>query len=196
VFRLTRPSADEVAAFLASRRGASFSYAEVGATRAGVAPAGYVADRTRVRLGTGRDAYVAAVAALRAWRMTTLGWATLHPAGAAIAPGVEVAMVVRHLGVWSLNPCRLVYVDDNEVAGGARRTAFAYGTLPSHAAAGEERFAVEWDAADDAVWYDLSAFSRPAHPLVRLGRPFARRLQRRFARDSAAAMVAAVRGAR
>jgi uncharacterized protein (UPF0548 family) len=90
----------------------------------------------------------------------------------------------------------VVYAVD-EVVGGrdaVHRVAFAYGTLPGHAAAGEERFAVEWHRADDAVWYDLSAFSRPRHPLMRLGRPLARRQQRRFGRDSARAMAAAVAG--
>ena len=46
---------------------------------------------------------------------------------------------------------------------------------------------------DGSVWYVLSRFSRPRHPLARLMRPYARRLQRRFARMSGAAMQAAVR---
>ena len=73
-----------------------------------------------------------------------------------------------------------------------RRTGFAYGTLPAHAEIGEERFAVEWQLADDSVWYDLYAFSRPGHLLARLGYPIARRLQRRFARESKQAMLDAV----
>ena len=72
------------------------------------------------------------------------------------------------------------------------RFGFAYGTLPGHAESGEERFLVEWDRADDAVWYDILAFSRPRHPLARLGYPLTRRTQRRFARDSAAAIRQAV----
>jgi uncharacterized protein (UPF0548 family) len=51
---------------------------------------------------------------------------------------------------------------------------------------------VGWDEADDAVWYDILAFSRPQQFLARLGYPLARRLQKRFARDSAAAMRRAV----
>ena len=63
-----------------------------------------------------------------------------------------------------------------------------------HAAweSGEERFTVAWHE-DDAVWYDILAFSRPNHFLARLGYPLVRRLQKRFARDSAAAMKRAVR---
>jgi uncharacterized protein (UPF0548 family) len=56
---------------------------------------------------------------------------------------------------------------------------------------GEERFSIEWHS-DDAVWYDLLAFSRPGHWLIWLGYPCARRLQRRFALASLAAMVRAV----
>ena len=42
------------------------------------------------------------------------------------------------------------------------------------------------------MWYDILAFSRPRQLLARLGYPFARRLQKHFARDSAAAMRRAV----
>jgi uncharacterized protein (UPF0548 family) len=196
VFRLTRPDARALDRFLAAQRGAPFTYAEVGATR-GPAPPGYAADRNRVRLGTGAAAYARAVGALRAWRMTSLGWASVRPAGAPLEPGTTVAVVVRHYGFWSAHACRVVYAFDEEddgPAGPVRRFGFAYGTLPGHAAAGEERFAVEWHRADDGVWYDLYAFSRPRHPLARLGGPLARRQQRRFGRDSKRAMVDAVAG--
>jgi uncharacterized protein (UPF0548 family) len=194
VFRLTRPGAAEVAAFLAGQREARLTYPEVGATRDGAPPSGYAVDRSRVLLGSGPAAFARAEAALRAWRMATLGWAAIQPPDAPIAPGVTVAMLVRHYGLWSLNACRLIYVLDDET-NDVRRVGFGYGTLPAHAAVGEERFAVEWTRADDRVWYDLYAFSRPGHLLTRLGYPLARRLQRRFGRDSKAAMVAAVRGA-
>ena len=69
-----------------------------------------------------------------------------------------------------------------------RKFGFAYGTLPDHAESGEEKFIVEWNEADDAVCYDILAFSRPNQFLARLGYPLIRRLQKRFAQDSAAAM--------
>jgi uncharacterized protein (UPF0548 family) len=92
--------------------------------------------------------------------------------------------------VWWLNACRIVYAVDE--MGPVCRFGFAYGTLPGHAESGEERFLVEWDRADDDVWYDIIAFSRPNHLLARLGYPLTRRTQKRFARDSAAAMRKAV----
>jgi hypothetical protein len=57
--------------------------------------------------------------------------------------------------------------------------------------AGRSALASEWHS-DDTVWYDLLAFSRPGHWLIWLGYPCIRRLQRRFALASLAAMVRAV----
>ena len=63
-----------------------------------------------------------------------------------------------------------------------------------HAERGEERFLVEHDRRSGAVSYSVLAFSRPSHPLAWLGYPFARLLQRRFARDSREAMRRATSG--
>lgn len=194
MFRLTRPDARDVAAFLAAQRDAPWSYAEVDATR-GAAPAGYTVDRTRVRLGTGAAVFARALEALRAWRMLSLGWAQVQPADAPQEPGTTVAIVVHHYGFWSMHACRVVRAfDDTVLEGGlpVRRVGFAYGTLPAHAARGEERFTIEWRYADDVVVFEVLAYSQPAHPLAYLGRPLARRQQRRFGRDARRAMVAAV----
>jgi uncharacterized protein (UPF0548 family) len=193
-FRLTRPTARELDALLAARGDAPFTYADVGATR-GPTPAGYTVDRRRVRLGTGAETWARAVDALRQWRMTTLGWTSTYPPQAPQEAGTAVAMVVRHYGFHSVNLCRIAYTFDGiarEGGGMVHRLGFAYGTLPQHAASGEERFELSWHRADDQVWYELTAFSRPRHPLARLGYPLARRQQRRFGRHSAGAMVDAV----
>lgn len=189
-FRLTRPAPSEIADFVASQRGAEFTYREVGETRRGAGPAGYVVDHNRVQLGRGAEAFQRGLDALRAWRMLTHGWSSIHPAHAPIATGTTVAVLVHHYGFWSLNACRIVYVFDDEVDG-TRRRGFAYGTLPSHGAVGEERFSIEWQHEDDSVWYDMYAFSRPAHVMLRLAHPFARALQRRFARHAMRAMQCA-----
>lgn len=65
-----------------------------------------------------------------------------------------VAVLIRLYGWW-LNTSRIVYVIDDEEgdAGAVRRFGFAYGTLPAHAEAGEERFCVEIElAAADLVF--------------------------------------------
>jgi len=92
--------------------------------------------------------------------------------------------------IWILNACRIVYVIDD--TGPTDIFGFAYGTLPGHVERGEERFSVQWNYADDSVWYDILAFSRPNHWLARLGYPYVRRLQKRFARASQQAMLSAV----
>lgn len=190
MFLFREPSEGRIEDFLNGQREASFSYAEVGASREGAAAVGgYTVDHGRARLGAGEATFHRAVVALRRWRMFDLGW--VRAAGEPpIEVGTTVAVVGEHYGFWSLNACRIVY--RVEEVGEVRRYGFAYGTLPEHAARGEERFTVEWNRVDGSVWYDLYAFSRPRHPLARLGYPFGRTLQRRFARDSKRAMVRAV----
>jgi uncharacterized protein (UPF0548 family) len=149
-----------------------------------------VVDRTRVKLGEGEAVFRAARAALEQWGQFRLGWAEAGPTDTPIKPGAVVAVVARVLGLWWANACRIVYTVDE--VGPVTRFGFAYGTLPDHTESGEERFLIEWDRATGAVQYDILAFSRPRHPLARLGYPLARRTQKRFSRDSAAAMRKAV----
>ncbi|MBA2691056.1 MAG: DUF1990 domain-containing protein [Rubrobacter sp.] len=178
---LQRPSEERLRSFLRNRKDAPFSYGEVGASKAG-ATEGYVVDHSRAELGEGEGTFECAIEALRKWRMFDLGWAGVFPPEAPIEAGAVVGVVARPFGLWSVNPCRIVYVINEE-----RRFGFAYGTLPGHAARGEERFTVE-RGNGDSVHYDILAFSRPG-PLMKLGYPFARSLQRRFARDSLRAMT-------
>ncbi|HUG91829.1 MAG TPA: DUF1990 domain-containing protein [Planctomycetaceae bacterium] len=190
MFVLRRPTGPAIGEFLERRRTARFTYADVGGTNHGPPP-GYTVDHNRIRLGTGPDLFAAACDALRAWDMFRIGWLELVPGGVPIEEGRCVAVLVRRFGVWSLNPCRIVYVVDE--SGPVERFGFAYGTLPGHIERGEERFTVEWNRADGSVWYDIDAFSRPQHPLARIANIYVRRLQRRFACDSLATMAAAVR---
>lgn len=182
MFLIREPSEAKVRDFIAAQSPLPFSYPEVGATREGAPPEGYAVDRYRVRLGEGEEAYRRAVEALRAWRQFDLGWAEIAPPGAPIEVGTTVAVLANHYGFWSLNSARVVYLVES--TNRAERFGFAYGTLPGHGERGEERFFVERDRESGSVHYDVLAFSRPNHPLAWLGYPFARALQRRFARDS------------
>jgi uncharacterized protein (UPF0548 family) len=190
MWSLRKPSAESTRRFLAAQSKLDFSYPAVGAT-ADQPPAGFVVDRTRVKLGEGEPVFQAAKDALRRWRQFDLGWLEAWPPETPIRTGEVVAIVARAAGPWSLNACKIVYVVDE--SGPVSRFGLAYGTLPGHAARGEERFLVEWDRADNSAWYDILAFSRPNHFLTRLGYPFVRRTQKRFGRGSAAAMLSAVR---
>lgn len=194
VWSLARPSARRIAQFLEEERGRPLTYAVAGRTRDEAllsegAPAGFVLDHNRQRLGEGAPAFQAAKTALRAWTMFPRPWTAIEPAPAPALEGAVVAVLIHAMGAWWLNSARVLYVIDEP-----RRFGFAYGTLPGHAECGEERFLVE-QLADGGVWYDLRAFSRPRYWAARLGYPVTRALQRRFARESKAAMVAAVAAA-
>ena len=186
---LRKPSAESIRPFLEAQAKLPFSYAAVGAT-AETPPAGYVVDRTRIKLGEGEAVFRSAIAALRRWEQFNLGWVEAWPADTPIQKGEVVAVMGRAVGVWWLNACRVVYVVDE--AGPISKVGFAYGTLPGHVESGEERFLIEWDREKNGVWYDILAFSRPHQFSARLGYPVVRRLQKRFGRDSAASMLRAV----
>ncbi len=195
MFLLTRPSDDQITAFLARQQGAAFSYAQVGQSKSLTAPAGFVVDHNRARLGCGEADFRKAQAAVRAWQMFAIDWLRLCWPQTPIAAGEMVGVLARHFGLWSLNPCRIVYVVD-EKESQIERYGFAYGTLTEHAESGEECFVVEWDHQTGEVWSDLWAFSRPKHGLAKGGYPVARWMQRRFAAESKSAMVRAVDGRR
>jgi len=186
---LCKPSTEATYRFLTAQARLDFTYSAVGATGA-TPPVGYVVDHTRIKLGEGEAVFTAAKVALESWRQFDLGWAEAWPRETPIRPGEAVAVVARAAGLWWLNACRIVYVVDE--AGPIAKFGFAYGTLPAHAGSGEERFQIEWDRGAGDVWYDILAFSRPQHLLARLGYPMVRRMQKRFGRESGAAMLRAV----
>lgn len=187
---LRKPSAEFMRRFLTAQSELSLTYRPTGET-ATVPPAGYNVDRTRVRLGEGEPVFRSAVAALQRWEQFRLGWVEAWPPDTPLQVGAVLAVIGRAVGLWWLNACRIVYVVDEQAAN--PRFGFAYATLPGHVESGEERFLVEWRQDDDSVWFEIRAFSRPNHWLPRLGYPLVRRLQKRFGRESAAAMLHAVR---
>jgi uncharacterized protein (UPF0548 family) len=192
MFSLRKPSIGPIRRFLKRQAVLDFSYPAVGAT-ATSPPAGYVTDRTRIMLGSGEPIFLAAKAALQRWAHFRLGWVELWSPETPIQSGEVVAIMAWTAGLWTLNCCRIVYVVD--VSGPVRKFGFAYGTLPGHVESGEELFQIEWDQDTNSVWYNILAFSRPNHFLTRLCYPLVRHTQKRFGRDSAAAMFIAVNSA-
>ena len=191
MFFPTKPSLTRVREVIAAHSDVPFSYPEVGATRTNP-PSGYTLDHNRVQLGVGKECFDQAVDAIRSWKQFDLGWVQAAPDDTPIKVDAAVAVVARHMGFWSLNVSRIVYIIEEQ--GPVEKFGFAYGTLKSHVERGEERFTVEWNRADDSVWYDILAFSRPNFRLIQLGKPYARRLQKRFAKDSLKRMLAVVKG--
>ena len=189
MFLRHKPSQEMVSQFIRSQRELPFTYSQTGATEEGPGPAGFYVDHNRTKLGQAPETFRKAVTALQHWKQFDLGWVSIVPSHTPIAVGAVVAVQAHTFGVWSLNACRIVYVVDETEP--VKRFGFAYGTLPDHVECGEERFMIE-QQADGSVFYDIFAFSRPRQLLVRMGVPIARRLQRRFVRDSLAAMIRAV----
>ena len=104
-----------------------------------------------------------------------LAWQVQARSGLRVAASstpIAVDTVVElHLGPLRI-PCRVVSVVNEP-----RRRGFAYGTLPGHPERGEEAFVVE-HRPDGAVDLTVSAFSRPATRLARLGGPLSTGAQR------------------
>jgi len=84
----------------------------------------------------------------------------------------SVVLMRWGLGALSLRiPCRVL-----EVVEEPRRRGFTYGTLPGHPEAGEERFLLE-HLDDGRILFTITAFSRPASALAKLGGPISRAAQ-------------------
>lgn len=157
----------------------SFTYPEVGAT-AGPLPAGYRHVRETRRIGRGAEDLETAAERLMTWCMHRL-------AGVVKTQGVDRAepdgVVSFRFGPIRLR-CRVVYVADEPLERG-----FAYGTLAQHPECGEERFVVSMDRSTEEVWATITAFSRPANVMVKLGDPVARRVQTYMTRRYLRALV-------
>lgn len=129
MFFLKRPEPEFIHAFLAGQENCLFSYSQ-GASR-GEAPKGYMVDHNRIRLGNGAECFEGAVRAVRRWKMFEMPWVALCRPDTPITTGTSVAVLVTHIGVWSLNAARIVYVIEEH--GTRERFGFAYGTLKEHA---------------------------------------------------------------
>ena len=190
MFLTHRPSADEIERFVDASRALPLSYEPVGLAHTG--GPGFRVDEEIAHVGAGAAAFSRATVALTEWAHFALGWVEIFPTRAPITEGTVVAVVVRHLGFWSLNGCRVLY----RTGDGNTTFGFGYGTLTNHAESGEEIFEVRLEPTSGEVTYRIRAVSRPRAPLARLGYPITRRLQARFRRDSARAVRRAVEAGR
>lgn len=162
------------------------TYPEIGAT-AGDLPAGYHLLHRRYLIGRDGDAFERAAAALLTWRVHRRAGLRI-PETPSAATGVEVRMRLG-VGPAALRiPCRVVYTVDEP-----DRRGFAYGTLPGHPEAGEERFTVERDDHGGVVFAVL-AFSRPGRWFTSAAGPAAWVVQRLAVDRYGRAAAALVRG--
>ena len=184
MFLARRPSQETIDRFLSDSQDLPLSYGPIGIVKTETARTSL--DELTVAIGRGETDFARARAALIAWKQFDIGWVETFPREAPVAVGTVVAVLIRHLGFWSLNGCRVLYtvgtMDD------AARFGFAYGTLTNHAESGEELFEVFVNPQTDDVMYRIRARSCPQAALARIGQPIVRVLQARFRRDSAATM--------
>jgi uncharacterized protein (UPF0548 family) len=190
MFTFFEPSETEIDDFFTRQKDLPFSYLEIGASKDRI-PDNYPVNHHRIRIGNGAQTFDRAKKAIDDWTMYKLDWTRVYPPKTPINIGESVCIVVNHGFCWSINSCRIIYVL-NEYNESTKRYGFAFGTLPGHSETGEERFTVEWNRADDSVFYELLSFARPQHILAHIGFPFVTFFQRKFARDSGESMLNAV----
>jgi uncharacterized protein (UPF0548 family) len=182
MFLVRRPSREAIDRFVRDSQELPLSYGPIGIVN-GETPCRDL-DEAIVTIGRGRTDFDRASAALIAWKQFDIGWVETFPRHAPVEVGTVVAVLIRHLGFWSLNGCRVLYN-----VGGDGRFGYAYGTLTNHAESGEELFDVFLDPESDEVRYRIRATSQAQAALTHIGQPIVRAFQARFRRDSAAAMT-------
>ncbi len=159
---------------LSTLRELPLTYAEVGAT-ATTLPAGYHHLDLTAPIGRGRQRFEQAGEAGVRWGMHPGGGGGVRVGVASDVAEVGAVALVR-LGLMTA-PCRVVYVVNEP-----DRRGFAYGTLAGHPESGEELFAVRYDPADETVYAQVRAFSRPATWWTKIAGPVGRLTQRVIAK--------------
>lgn len=187
MFLVRRPGHREIAEFIARSRNLPLSYDPTGIAKE--SSPGFKVDEAMAVIGHGMRVFERARSALTEWKHFELGWVRVFPRRAPAESDTVVAVLVHHLGFWSLNGCRVVYsLDDSTTC------EFAYGTLINHAEMGEEIFEVVLKPESEEVIYRIRAVSKARAVLARIGYPYTRFCQSRFRRGSIAAMRRAVAG--
>jgi uncharacterized protein (UPF0548 family) len=193
VFRFGKPTTTQIETAIAeaASRPAEGSrwFESVGRLKEQKIPFGYAHDFASLPIGSGETIFAAARDAFAGWKQFDLGWVRVANHEADLALGQIVAVEVRTLALWSLNLSRIVQTINSPTQFG-----FVYATTPAHAEQGEELFLLNFDPLTESVTYLLEAISRPRNVLARLGYPFTRKMQHRFARESLARMRDVVRG--
>ncbi len=125
MFLARRPSPELIDWFLRESQDLPLSYGPAGLVHA--VTVHHDLDEATVAIGHGQADFERARAALIGWKQFDIGWAELFPHPAPVAAGTVVAVLIRHLGFWSLNGCRVLYHAGDET--NPTRFGYAYGTL-------------------------------------------------------------------
>lgn len=186
MFRWRKPDSDVLQRFLAEE-----ARCDLGEVSDNWRSRGIVRHETRLVLGTGEPLFHAAVQGLRRWEQFQLPWAHVWPTDTPLEVGATMAILGAAVGGWWVNACRIV--QRIEAFTPRRQFGFVNRALPNHVMRGAERFLIEWNPDTDAVTYTIMAESQVRNPFLGCGAFFIRRLQRRFARESAASFFQRLR---
>src|ERR1043166_1153500 len=105
MFFARRPSREAIDRFVRDSQELPLSYDHIGIVNGETA--GRELDEAIVTIGHGREDFERARGALLAWKQFDIGWVETFPRHAPIEVGTVVAVLIRHLGFWSLNGCRV-----------------------------------------------------------------------------------------
>ena len=167
---LVRPLDEQQAAVL---RAAPLSYSPRGGPGGG-APADF--DHLDCSATLSRRDFDATVRDLFEWRMHSRAGLQVQASDIPLRRNTVVLMRWRLGGLSIRIPCRVI-----EVVEEPERWGFTYGTLAGHPEAGEERFVLE-HLDDGRILFTITASSRSASALARLGGPMSRVAQRSMTR--------------
>ncbi len=190
MLRLTRASEDEQKKLLWAASDAPVSSPNLLALEGGLRstlPFGFAHDLCRREIGRGHRDFEVARAAMQQWIEFDLEWVKVINPNSRVLSGELVAVEAHTAYLWSINFSRVV-----EVVNTPTKFGFMYTTTALHIEEGQERFLIEFDPGNEAVFYVIEAVSRPRHVLARIGYPISRTMQHRFQRDSIVRMKHAV----
>lgn len=171
--RFVRPSDPASLTLLVEELSSSTpTYSETGASLTRELPAGFSHHRYESVLGQGSATFERAAQGLRTWQAHKMPGMRVFPPEATVEDGATVVVTVGTPFVALAVPCRVIAVVDEPA-----RSGFVYGTLPGHPEEGEEAF-IASIADDGAVYFQITAFSRPDDSLVRLLGPLGRGVQK------------------
>jgi uncharacterized protein (UPF0548 family) len=162
---------------LEAMKHAEVTYGEVGASNGELpdpATTGYKSSRHEKMIGHGQADFDRAVEGIRTWQAHRAAKVSLR----SITP-IEVGQTA--LFVVTLFPmeiricCRIVSVVHEP-----NRFGFSYGTLPCHPEVGEEQFLVERNPDTNDVTFRINVFWKSVSPLLRLGSPITKAMQRNY----------------
>ena len=163
---LVRPLDEQQAAVL---HAAPLSYSRQDVPT-GDSPAGF--HRLNYSATLSRGDFDAAARDLFEWKMHSRAGLRVQASDIPLRPKTVVLMGWG-LGALSIKiPCRVLQVLEEP-----ERRGFTYGTLPGHPEAGEEQFLLE-HLDDGRILFTITAYSRPASALAKLGAPISRAAQR------------------